>query len=350
MERKGTTASSLAIAAVVAGALAVGLAAVVSWDTRGERGSGLSERFVYDLNPLARIDPALVTFAETGRIEVSANRLSALAVGRDDEVYVAGDAAVFHFDAAGTLLGRFEIPEPATCLAVAGKEHEHPGRIYAGLANRVEVYDAAGTRVASWDDLDERSLITSIALGYDEVFVADAGNRRVLRYDTYGELAGEIGGQNEERGTPRFIVPSPAFDMAMGADGLLRVVNPGYHRIETYSPAGSFYEELAWGETGFSIEGFSGCCNPAHIALLPDGRFVTVEKGLVRVKVYSSQGEFEGVVAGPEDLGLSARAMEETRARFRPGDTDLAADSRGRVLLIDPRRPFVRIFEEEGEG
>ena len=34
---------------------------------------------------------------------------------------------------------------------------------------------------------------------------------------------------------------------------------------------------------------FFGCCNPAQLAVLPDGRFVTAEKGIPRVKIYSRE-------------------------------------------------------------
>jgi hypothetical protein len=61
---------------------------------------------------------------------------------------------------------------------------------------------------------------------------------------------------------------------------------------------------------------------------------VTSEKGWVRVKVYGPGGELESVVAGPD------RFDEET---LQP---DLALDSKGRVLVLDPKRRRVRVFEE----
>ena len=56
--------------------------------------------------------------------------------------------------------------------------------------------------------------------------------------------------------------------------------------------------------------------------MLPDGRFVTAEKGIPRIKVYSPRGEFECVVAGPKQMKAVA--------------ADLAADRRGRILALDP--------------
>jgi hypothetical protein len=50
------------------------------------------------------------------------------------------------------------------------------------------------------------------------------------------------------------------------------------------------------------------------------------------VKVYSAQGEFEGVVAAPD--------------RFAKDDAglDLAVDSTGRIFVLDPAAGKVRVF------
>ena len=91
--------------------------------------------------------------------------------------------------------------------------------------------------------------------------------------------------------------------------------------------------EFYWGESTPRIEGFFGCCNPAHFALLADGRFVTAEKGIPRVKIYDAAGKFVCVVAGPKQVPVAA--------------VDLATDRRGRILVLDPAARSVRIFEQK---
>ena len=94
-----------------------------------------------------------------------------------------------------------------------------------------------------------------------------------------------------------------------------------------------------------AVENFCGCCNPVHFARRPDGKFVTSEKGLNRIKIYDAKGNFEGVVAGPEhlvkDLELAKRACADCRIGF---GFDVACDSTGRVLALDPATRTVRIF------
>ena len=80
------------------------------------------------------------------------------------------------------------------------------------------------------------------------------------------------------------------------------------------------------------IDGFNGCCNPAKFAFLPDGRFLTSEKGLVRIKVYSPSGEFESVVAAPSVFTEDGHAP------------DLAVDEQGNVIALDIDKKMIRFF------
>ena len=83
------------------------------------------------------------------------------------------------------------------------------------------------------------------------------------------------------------------------------------------------------------IKGFTGCCNPANIAFLPDGNLVTSEKGIVRIKEYKPSGEFVGVVAAP--------------SKFEGGELapDIVTDEQGRVYALDKDRKMIRVFEKK---
>jgi hypothetical protein len=170
--------------------------------------------------------------------------------------------------------------------------------------------------------------------------VADAGNRLVLRYDLSGRLAGRIGQKNHDRGVPGLVVPSPYLDVKMGADGWLRVNNFGRHLVEVYDPAGD--RKSSWGKPGAAIEGFFGCCNPVGLAVLPDGRCVTCEKGLPRVKIYSAGGALDSVVAGPDAFPQNAKAADESHCTR--GGLDAAVDSHGRIYVLDLIGEEVRVM------
>ena len=133
-----------------------------------------------------------------------------------------------------------------------------------------------------------------------------------------------------------FIIPSPSFDVVVNSYGELWVVNPGKHAIENYTDGGQM--RGFWQNNSTDINGFTGCCNPAEIAVLEDGAFVTSEKGMVRIKIHEPSGELRSVVAPP------ALFREEGKA------PEVCADARGNIYVLDFDRNTVRIFEPAADG
>ena len=265
-------------------------------------------------------------YAELEPIELNAERLYGIAVCAEDRILVSADRRIFVFGQAGESLGGFGLEEPAGCLAV-GPE----GLLYLGMSDHVQVYGPAGSRVATWAGLGNEALVTSIFATPEEVFVADAGNHMVLRFDRGGRLLDYIRGDGSAG--PKLIIPSPYFDLLVTSEGTLLLTNPGRHRVHSYTTEGEYLG--FWGRCAPEIEAFCGCCNPTHIALTPAGSIVTSEKGIPRIKVYDSRGVFQALVAGPEDFAEGTTGL------------DLAVDSRGRVVVLDPKSRTVRIFAKE---
>jgi len=324
----------------VLAAFAVALMAVSMWemDRTGEKGSGLGKEFDYNLDKLRKIDPKLIDYVEVEGIDPNFQKVGGITVGSKDRIYVAGDRAVRIFSKAGKRLSELKLAAEPRCLAVAGD-----GTVYIGMKDHVEVHKASGERKAKWQSLGTKAVVTSIAVSHNNVFVADAGNRVVLRYDTTGRFLMRIGDKDAERNIPGFVIRGAHFDLAMAPDGLLRVANPGRHRIEAYTVDGDL--EIWWGKSSMAVEGFCGCCNPVDFALLPDGGFVTSEKWIARVKIYDSDGVFKSVVAGPDAFVVKRKLDEGDDSSGDDMDSlDLTVDSQGRVLVLDPRRRIVRIF------
>jgi hypothetical protein len=231
----------------------------------------------------------------------------------------------------------------ARSLAVA-----EDGMIYVSLRDHIEVFDSKGKRQAVWEAPSERTWITGLAVGKEGLFAADAGHRVILHYDHSGKILGRIGEKDPERNIPGFVVPSPYFDVELHPDGLLRVTNPGRHQIEAYTIEGDL--ELSWGRASASLDGFCGCCNPINLALLADGRFVTCEKGIPRVKVYEVDGTLESVVAGPESFLEPDTPGAGPSLDYSEGSLDVAIDSGGRIFVLDSVADNIRIMTRKSSS
>jgi len=341
-KRLATTNIKILVGVLVA--IAIAVVALLRLDTTGKKGSGLGEEFIYDLKDLGKIDPNLILYEEAAEpITTALESARAIAVGPGGRVYVAGDEVIRVFDEGPnsnfSFFGEIKLTCASRCLTVADD-----GNFYIGMKDHVEVLDGRSNRLAAWQNLGDDAVLTSIAVSKNNVFVADAGNRIVHRFDTTGKLINRIGAKDADRNIPGFIIPSPHFDLAVARDGLLRVVNPGRHRIEAYTFDGDL--EFSWGRfSNTDVKGFCGCCNPVNFAILQDETFVTCEKGLIRVKIYDPEGAFVGVVAGPEQLvEEGASRICETTAECQSSSFDVAVDTNGRIFVLDTIKNIVRIF------
>jgi len=335
----GTINIKIIIGVLITLAVVVAVIAVLRLDVLGSKGGGLGKEFKYDVNKLARIDPNLILYEESaGAIKTGFANSHGIAVDSKGSVYVAGDKAIRIYAQSGVRLSEVKLEDMPRCLTVT-----EDGTIYAGMKDHVELYDDQAQRQASWESLGEKAILTSIVVSEGNVLVADAGNRIVIRYDMAGNIINKIGKKDSFRNIPGFVIPSPYFDIAVPKDGLLRVVNPGRLRIEAYTLEGDI--EFWWGQPTVALEGFCGCCNPVNIAILPDGGFVTCEKGLVRVKVYNSDGSFVGVVAGPEQFGAGGKSSICTLPEeCQTGGFDVAVDREGRIFVLDTVDNIVKVF------
>ncbi len=321
------------IVPVIALAVICALLSLFFSDIFGEKGSGLSEEFTYDLTEFQKTDPALILYEETGsRIKAGFERARAIAVNSKDQIYVAGGKAVHAFTSSGKPLPlEIECEQEITAITVADDDS-----IYIGAGDHIEIFDPSGALKKRWEPIDPKALLTSIAIYKEDVFIADAGNRVVHHFNISG-------GKKESFGD--FVIPSAYFDLAISADGLIHLTHTGEHRIETYGFDGNLISW--WG--GFSnddYKDFCGCCNPVNFAILPDGGgYVTCEKGLTRIKLYDNKGVFKGFVAGPEQFEQhDALCVTPAYCYDRVG-LDTAVDSKGRVLALDPILAEIRIFE-----
>jgi hypothetical protein len=291
----------------------------------GERkNNGAEQGSSYNMEALKKIDPSMIKYQQTGQIATGLKYARAIAVDKTGRILVAGDRTVRVLSANGELQSEMVLTDFPTC--VAGLDN---GTILVGLRDHVEVYDGKSP-AKHWKPLGEKSQLTGMALVGNEVYLADAGRRVVVRCDLDGKILGEIGRRDEGRGVPGIVLPSAYLNVSGVGNGEVLVSNAGRHRVERYGADGEL--RGFFGSASPALAGFIGCCNPSQLAVLADGRVVTAEKGVARIKVYLPDGTLDGVVAGPETLGAGANGFE------------LATDAAGRILVLERGTDHIRIF------
>ncbi len=358
MSAKGR-GQGLFIPVVIAVTVGVACYVVARSDPFATGGSRLGGEFRLNIDKMAHVDPELIKFSQTNEIPVEVDSPSSIVISDKNELFVAGDSSILSFDLTGKPTGSFSIDGAATALSVADEQHEFPRRIYAAVGKRVDVFDEKQSLIDSWEieglaDEDGKTVtpnITSLATTVSSVFVADAANKVVHQLDTKGKLIRLLGDPKARDGMPRFVVPSPYFDIAVDVDGFIHVVNPGVQqRFVSFSDSGRV--QSYWGENqkgAPKIEGFFGCCNPSHIALGEDGSFVTSEKGIPRIKIYDANGDFDCVVASTKDLGLLPAQLSDPRNEDGHVVFDVAIDKDDRVFVLDPSKKRVLVFTRNKE-
>jgi hypothetical protein len=263
--------------------------------------------------------PKLLTYREEKAIKTNFTVARGIAIA-GGLVYVAGDRAVRVYTLSGQRQGGVAMPGEPQCLAV-----DKDGTAYVGVGNHVEVI--RGTKRTEWAAASPDAIITCVSVGKNGVWVADSAGRRILRYRRDGTLLAVL--CRKTKGYKGLVVPSAHLDVAEGRGGLVWVANPGMHLLEAHAISGALKGQ--WGKESQDSDGFSGCCNPTDFALFADGRFVTAEKGIPRVKVYSPKGVLLAVVAGPAAFDYKAAGL------------DVAVWGE-RVLVLDPKSRSVRVF------
>ncbi len=305
--------------------LIIAAVAFMAWDFFSDN---KQEKNIYEYNidSFNEVDPNLITHTEVYQFNPDMDMIKSVAINNNDDIYVAGSGKLEIYDSNGDLQNSFTTGINPTCLTIDDNDN-----IYLGAKDHIEIWNSEGVLKSRWNQVNEKAIITSIAVNDSNVFIADAGNKIVYRFNLESVLLNEIGRKDSISGIQGFVIPSPYFDIAIGRDGELWAVNSGRHQFEAYKPDGRLIS--SWKKSSMGLDGFSGCCNPSNIALLSDGSFVTSEKGIIRVKIHKPSGEFSSVVAAPN--------------KFEKGTTgiDLAVDSQDRIIVLDPKKGLVSIFQ-----
>ena len=113
--------------------------------------------YEYDLKKLKETDPSLLCYEEVLQIVPMTDYLFAIAMDDKDNLYVSGSETLFMYDVNGNLLNSFALGNNAYCLTIS-----ESGNIYMGMPGHVEVWNAKGEQLESWDSMGYKAILESV--------------------------------------------------------------------------------------------------------------------------------------------------------------------------------------------
>ena len=206
----------------------------------------------------------------------------------EGSIYIAMPNNISVYGLSGELQTNFSTPSDIRDITV------HNGLIYALFPSRIEVYDRRGELTQEWDACSNNSDYCSLMVCQEGVFVTDASNKNICKYNLDGTLARFI------KSPKGFVVPSYCFGITF-MDGIVYCSNPGRHLVESYTTEGEFI--ASFGKSGAEPGAFSWCCNPVFLTPSNNGELLTSEKGIPRISCYHTDGKFRSVLLDSKALG-----------------------------------------------
>jgi hypothetical protein len=284
------------------------------------------------------VPPELITYRQTSVFVCPVEGEATCFALYNDTTFVIGSAEppmLSFFDETGTLLRTIPLPEEPQAVVCGTAETFLKDKIVVAHPKHIAIYSAKGQHEDSWELPDEKSNVRCMVITRDYLYAADTGKLCIHRFDVKEKLDLTFG--------DGFVVFAAPITMTFSPkDDLLYIANPGNHRVEVFTQDGKYKPELCWGEGSAAIDGFAGCCNPIGLAALDDGRILTVEKSVSRIKIYED-GKLDCVVADHTTL-------ESLRRPAKRGGYYFSAVplSDGRIAVFDFDGKVLRIFSPNG--
>ena len=126
-------------------------------------------------------------------------------------------------------------------------------------------------------------------------------------------------------------------------DDSLYIAENARHRVVKCDKDGNVIEK--WGQRERTdIKGFGICCNPMNLAFGKDGVLYTAESGLGRVKMYTAEGEYLGLVGY---IGVDCFVRAGRLAASCSNISIAVTKDQSRVYVLDFKNSIIRVLTKK---
>lgn len=241
----------------------------------------------------------------------------ALASDGKGQIFAAVGKAVYLLAPDGMTRSRNIFPSEVTALAARGEA------LAVARAQHLSLFAAGFEGEKNMPSPGDGTRFISIALGEGRVLGLDFGHRAIWAYDLSGRLISRFDLQEGGQG-PGLVLPSPQASLVTLPGGQWALGNTGRLRVEVHQADGAL--SRTWGGAGMALNQFPGCCNPVGLLVLPNGHFITWQKGLRRVLEHNDRGAVIAALMDPKEILPNVTHIA------------MAATATGEVLLTDGAR------------
>ncbi|MDR1959614.1 MAG: hypothetical protein LBQ54_11340 [Planctomycetaceae bacterium] len=304
-------------------------------------------------------NPAAIGFTEVVSFRVNVENPKVLSVDADSNICVAGENKIVFYSRYGHQEREIPIRQNLTAMCTPKSETLFDRKILLAYENQVEVIEPDGKLLQKISDFPEGAWLVDIKTDKNHLYASDCVNKAVYVLDIEGKilqtLAKDKVYSDDKEAFPGFFVPSPYFAMDCDDTGTLWVANPLKHQLTAFSGGTVWEPSKTWGKESLSApDAFTGCCNPADFAIFRDGRFVTVEKQVQKIKLFLPTGEFITYIANPSHFDPVQHLFEESAdhqltkketSLWKPTlQVDVLSDDQ--VVVLDPENRKIFVFTE----
>ena len=160
--------------------IVVGILAVIIVDFLGNRPDQRGENpYALEVDQYKEVDEALISHKEIRNFSLGLLISTDMSL-HENKLFISGNSSLVILPLDGTQASMHEILPGATCLEV---DDEH---VFIGFSTYVAKYSHEGELLQQWSDLGERTVLTNLAIKEDNIYAADAGNRRIVIYNREG--------------------------------------------------------------------------------------------------------------------------------------------------------------------